>query len=209
MYGVRNAILCTTCAMCVVLAPLTFGFDLVKYSRLDTPHQQRVCVDAARANPDIVKQLQSIAERYVKQIQSELAALTKSHPCLAGIGQAQIELRNANETEKVLCGLEFKKNTHFVETASGRYLEPDKDGCILRVWVNNICAFSYFDRRGGVSVGFLVHEIEMRANYFLSVSEENNDLYKTVRALIEKRFKEMSNEMKKLQTAQDRTADKF
>lgn len=215
MRFVRNAILCTACAICFVLVPLTFGFDLEKYSRLDSPRQEQFCKAAAQANPGVVKQLQSIAERYVKQIQSDLAALagrhswlaafTNSHPCLAGIGQSKIEVPGANEPEKVLCRLELEKNTHSVETVVGIHQEPNKDGCILRVWVNNIVPPC--DWRGIVSARFFVNEMEMRANYQLSLSKKNSDLAKTVRALILKRFKEMCEEMKKLQTAEDKAAE--
>jgi hypothetical protein len=186
------------------------ALNLKYYWLMDGRTQRHVCEDAVRANPDVVKQLQSIAKRYVKQIQSELAALTKSHPCLAGIGQARIELPSANETEKILCGLSFEKSTHMVEVPSGGYQEPDKDGCVLIVWVHNILASYPPDRRDNFSDQFLVHEIEMRAYYFLRLSEENKELNTTVRALLDQRVKEMCDELKKLQTTEDKKAgDEF
>lgn len=205
MRFVRNTVLCTTCAVCFALVPLTFGLDLEKYSRLDSPRQEQFCKAAAQANPSVVKQLQSIAERYVKQIQSDLAALAGRHPWLAGIGQSKIEVPGANEPEKVLCRLELEKNTHSVETVAGIHQEPNTDGCILRVSVNNLVPPC--DWRGIVSARFLINEMEMRATYHLVLSKENSDLAKTVRALILKRFKEMCEEMKKLQTTEDKTAE--
>ena len=143
----------------------------------------------------------------MKQIQSDLAELGKSHPCLAGVGQAQIVVRGANEPENVLCGFQFQKNTHTAATVARIYQAPNKDGCILRVWVNNIIADPPWDPRGRASARFFVHEIGTLTHYILHLSEENNDLYKTVRALIKQRFKEMCDEMKKLQTAEDKAAE--
>jgi len=190
-----------------VLAPFTLGLDLKYYWDLTGGSKQRICNDAALSNPDIVKQLQSIAEHYVKQIHTELAVLVRNNPVLLGVGRAPIEVRGANKPEHVMCGFEFMRNTHMVQTASGGHLEPDKDGCVLRVWASNIIAYTPWDKRGRDSACFLVHEIEMRASYRLWLSEENNDLDKTVRALIDQRFKEMCDEMKKLQTAEDKAAD--
>ena len=166
-----------------------------------------VCQEAAKANPDVVKQMQATAERHLKQIQTELAALAKHHPCLAGVGQAQTESRGAKETEKVLCGLSFQKSTHMFEAPSAVVPLPNKDGCVLYVWVHNILADRPPERSSDHSDWFLVHEIEIHAVYLLRLSKENKDLDKTVRALIDERVKEMCVEMKKLQTAEDKTAD--
>ena len=207
MYRVSKMIPFTALVVCVSLAPLTYGLDLKYYWKLTIPTRQDVCKDAAKADPVVVKQIQALAERYVKQIQSELMALGRRHPCLAGVGQAQIVLPGANETEKVLCGLEFMKNTHSVETAARMYQAPNRDGCVLRLWVNNIIAFPPWNPIGHMPARLLVHEIEVRANYTIGLSEENSELKKLVRDLLDKRFKEMSDEMKKLQTAEDKAAD--
>lgn len=205
MSCVRNVLVLTACVSQMTLA---YGLDLKYYWGLTVSRQESVCRDAARANPGVVKQLQVIAERYIKQIQSDLTALAEDHPAIAGVGKARIEVPGTSEPEKVLCGLALEKNTHSVETVSGIHQEPNEDGCILRVWVNNIIAFPpSWDRRGSISVCFLVHEMEVQANYLLSLSKENKGLAKTVRVLIERRYKEMCDEMKKLQTAEDKAAE--
>ena len=206
MYYAKNMALRAACVTCLTLVPLTWGLDLSYYWHLDGSKQQRACLDAARANPDVVKQLQTIAERCVKLIQSDLASLVKDHPVLAGVGQTKTEVPNANETEKVLCRLWLEKNTHSVETAAGTHLEPDKGGCILGVCVNNIVP--PWDSRGHLVARFLVHEMEIRVTYTLKLSKENNGLYKPVRALIVQRYRAMCNEMKALQTAEDKAAGK-
>ncbi len=206
MCFVRKVMLYAASAAFPALVSVNFGIDLKYYWDMSLTTQEKVCKDAVQANPDIVKQLQSIAERYVKQIQSELAALAKSHSCLDGVGQAKIEVPAGNETGKVMCGLEFVKNTHPVQMPSGTYQRPDKEGCVLCVGAYNIIAKPDWYRRSGESARLLAHEIEMRASYGLILSEKHNDLDKTVRALIDQRFKEMCDEMKKLQTAEDKNA---
>ena len=207
MCFVRKMTLCAAFAAFLALVSLTYGSDLKHYHGLDAGAQVQVCRDAVRAHPDVVKRLQATAERYVKQIQSELAVLAKRHACVDGIGQAQIELPGAAETGKVMCGLRFQKSTHRVETMSASIPLPDKNGCVLYVWVHNILASSPIEPNCDHSDWFLVHEIEIHAAYWLRFSEENKDLDKTVRALIDERVKEMCVEMKKLQTAEDKTAD--
>ncbi len=204
---IRLVMLCSVGAAVVMVAPLVYGADLKHYNDLEDGAQVQVCRDAVRAHPDVVKRLQATAERCVKQIQSELAVLAKRHPCLDGIGQAQIELTSADETGKVLCGLSFRKSTHWVETMSAILPRPDKNGCVLYVWVNNILAFRPPETSADHSDWFLVHEIEIHAAYLLRFAEENKDLDKTVRALIGQRFREMCDEMKQLQTAEDKATN--
>ena len=205
---IRHMMICVAAVVCVMLVPLGYGLDLKYYYYLNSNMQRHVCEDAVRANPSVVKQLQSIAERHVKLIQSELAALAKSNPCLAGISEAQIEVPSANETGRVLCGLEFRKSTHLTETMSETIQGPDKKGCVLYVWVHNILASRPPERSSDFIDWFLVHEIEIHEAYLLRLSEQNKDLDKTARMLIDQRVKEMCDEMKKLQTAQDKAAAK-
>lgn len=206
---IRTSIICVAYAACLALLSSAYGLDLKYYKHLPGSVRRYVCRDAVRANPELAKELQATAERCVKQLQFELAALAKRHPVLAGIGQAQIELPGAKETEKVLCGLSFRKSTKTVEVPSGSIEKPDKDGCVLYVWVQNILANSPPERSSSFLEFFLVHEIEMRVHYLLRLSEENKDIDKTMRALIGQRIKEMCDEMKKLQTAEDKAADAF
>lgn len=206
----KKSLLCVMCAACVVGGcACSYGLDLKYYKYLPASVQRHVCRDATQAHPELVKQLQAIAERYVKLIQAELTALGKREQVLAGIGQTQIELGGVKETGKVLCGLSFVKNTHVVEVPSGMVQEPDKDGCVLTVWVHNILASSPPQRQTDKSDWFLVHEIEIHASYLLRLSENNRKFGKDLRALIEQRIKEMCDEMKKLQTAEDKAADAF
>ncbi|MFA5192457.1 MAG: hypothetical protein WC740_17260 [Verrucomicrobiia bacterium] len=202
----RNLMLGIVFVVFLTMGPCSGGMDLKYYAYLPAGIHRDVCRDAVLANPQIVKQVQAIAEHYVKQIQSELATLGKRYPALAGVGQTQIELSSPREAEKVLCGLSFQKNTRPVAVPSGVYAEPDKDGCVLIVWVHNILASSSPRRHSDMSDWFLVHEIELHASYLLRLSENDKHIEKDLRALIERHIKEMCAEMKKLQTAEDKAA---
>lgn len=209
MFFVKRYGLCAAYAACLALLSSTYGMDLKYYHHLPASVRRYVCRDAVRANPELAKELQATAERCVKQLQSDLVSLAKRYPVLAGIGQAPIELPGAKEAEKLLCGLTFQKNTKTVEVPSGSIEKPDKDGCVLYVWVQNILASSPPERSSNFSNRFLIHEIEMNVSYLLRLSEENKDLDKAVRALLDQRVKEMCIELKKLQTAEDKAADAY
>ena len=208
MCFVRKVMLCVASAAFFVLVSLGDGQNLKGYYDLSNETKNRICENAAQKNPNLVKQLQTRAEFCVKHIQSELAALAKRHSCLTGIEQAEVERPDPHEMEHVLCGLIFRKKTHTIRVPSGWTSEPDKDGCVLYVWVRNILANKPPLRSSNYSDAFLIHGIEIRADYFLLLSEENKDLDRTVRALIDQRIREMCDEMKKLQTAEDKSADK-
>ena len=203
---IRKLMLCAASWALLVSTTRVYGLELKYYWRMDGTTQRHVCEDAVLANPDIVKRVQTIAERYLNQIQSDLVIHGKSYPSLIGIGQAQLEVSKGNETGKVVCGLYFQNNTQQIKMPSGWYPQPNKDGCVVCVWVRNILADRPPDRRYNWSRAFLVHEMEMEVYCLVRFSEQNRDIEESVRALIEKRIKDMCEEMKKLQTAEDKAA---